>query len=485
MSTHTVPDTSVEYHLVRYDEEGAEVIDSDGTSASGAVLEAAATGVTDVFVLSHGWKGDVPRAVQQYDAWIGAMARQQSDRERMRAIEPDYKSLLVGLHWPSLPWGDESSPEVLLGPAVGDTQMHADDFAAEAAMDTGRLVDLYTSRLIDGGGNEAAVDSVRNALTTIIRAAEEPAVAERVARGELPEHLRPSYATLASVVPDQAGPIAAPGTDHADFDPQLTVEQWIGEVPTTGGDLLLGPLDGLAGIAKRAKDALLMPVRQLSFWTMKRRAVVVGERGMHELLRAIQTVAPDARIHLMGHSFGCIVVSSAIAGPVGEDGALASRLARPVDTLFLVQGAMSLWSFSNDIPFAPDSRGFFHVLLRDPSLVRGPIVTTRSAHDTAVGRFYPLGVRVVDDWLLGVDLPRFGGIGAWGIQGADARDVGILAATEHYGFSAGGIFNVEASRVIASGGGPSGAHSDINHDEVAHVMWQATAASVLGSRPSA
>ena len=36
--------------------------------------ELASEPYTDVFLISHGWMGDVPAAVGQYDRWIGAMA---------------------------------------------------------------------------------------------------------------------------------------------------------------------------------------------------------------------------------------------------------------------------------------------------------------------------------------------------------------------------------------------------------------------------
>jgi hypothetical protein len=489
MSNHTVPNSTVVYHLVRYDEHGAETAESDGSLASKKVLDEVEDGVTDVFLLSHGWKGDVPAAIRQYDRWVGAMTRQQADRDRIRALVPEFKALIVGLHWPSLPWGDEKPPVMLLGgevPAEPEDPTQTDEFADEAEMDIGRLVDLYTERLTAEGADEAAVAAVRTALTTIITAADDPAVAAQVNQGGLPADLVNAYTTLFERT-DAAteGAVAAPGADQDDFDPQRTLKQWVGEAgaPAPAGDLLLGPIDGLAELAKKAKDALLMPVRQLSFWTMKRRAKVVGERGIHDLVVAIQTAAPNARIHLMGHSFGCIVVSAAVAGPVSSNGNLVSRLNDPVDSVFLVQGAMSLWSYADDVPFDPGSRGYFRVMRTGPTLVTGPIVTTRSTFDTAVGKLYPLGAKIVDDVLLGEELPKFGGIGTWGIQGAAGHDTPVLAATEDYGFIRGEIYNVEASRVITNGGGPSGAHSDISHDEVAHVMWQAVTASVVGGNP--
>ena len=42
--------------------------------------------------------------------------------------------------------------------------------------------------------------------------------------------------------------------------------------------------------------------------------------------------------------------------------------------------------------------------------------------------------------------------------------------------SLGRIYNLEASDVIKNGSGPSAAHSDIAHPEVAHAYWEAVRA---------
>jgi len=66
-------------------------------------------------------------------------------------------------------------------------------------------------------------------------------------------------------------------------------------------------------------------------------------------------------------------------------------------------------------------------------------------------------------------------VGTFGLQGlgATAQDLPIQAPTHAYAFRPGTVYNLDATRVIANGGGPSGAHSDIAHPEVAHVQWQA------------
>ena len=75
---------------------------------------------------------------------------------------------------------------------------------------------------------------------------------------------------------------------------------------------------------------------------MKKRARSIGESGMHGFVADLMTAAPDARIHLMGHSFGCIVVSSIVGGPEARH-----ALPRQVDSVALIQGAVSLWAFGD------------------------------------------------------------------------------------------------------------------------------------------
>jgi pimeloyl-ACP methyl ester carboxylesterase len=204
---------------------------------------------------------------------------------------------------------------------------------------------------------------------------------------------------------------------------------------------------------------------------MKARARAFGEGGGHDLLKALmQAAGPDVRFHLMGHSFGCIVTSAMTAGPAG-----GSTQARPVDTLMLIQGALSLWSYAPEIPTAPGHPGYFHSIVRN-GRVRGPLVTTQSEHDAAVGRWYPLaaGVRRQVDY--NDQLPKYGAVGSFGLCGLDDRaDFGALkAASETYAFEPGRIYNLESSDIIREDQGMFvGAHSDFAHPEVGHAFWSA------------
>jgi pimeloyl-ACP methyl ester carboxylesterase len=219
----------------------------------------------------------------------------------------------------------------------------------------------------------------------------------------------------------------------------------------------------------------------LSFWTMKRRACRFGETGASELLGQLQTAAPNARFHVMGHSFGCIVASAAIAGPPGSPGPR-----RKMDTLVLVQGAMSLWSFCTGIPSRPERDGYFRRLIGD-ELVRGPTIITTSTHDRAVRVFYPLGAGARGDVAFDdAGLPVYGGIGTFGVRGSgiEIEDEQLNRVDEDCELRPGVVYNLNADTVIATSAGISGAHSDICHPEVARAVWRAAEGSQAGPMTS-
>jgi len=218
------------------------------------------------------------------------------------------------------------------------------------------------------------------------------------------------------------------------------------------------------GVLDSIKNGVLSGLRQVSFWLMKNRARSVGESGMHQFVGALQKACPNASVHLMGHSFGCIVVSSILGGPGGK-----ARLPRPINSVVLVQGAVSLWSYGDKVK-DENKPGYFNGVLKNKA-VAGPIVTTQSANDRAVGIAYPLAVGLVgqSDFAPG-DFPLFGGVGTFGIQGTDLiAALPMLDVDREYQFTSGRIHNLESSAFIPS-------HSGIDGPQVAHALWQAARA---------
>ena len=436
MTIETLAEIDLTYFLVSYDNRGNERSDDpdspDGFLSS-VILDAMSHGsFSDVFLISHGWKGDIPAARDQYERWLHAMNHCESDIETLRRIRDNFEPLIIGLHWPSLPWGEEDhSPAEPYSVYGGGVQEMIDD-AADKIASTPRAL----------GALEVIFDSVL----------EDPDPAF------LPSEVVAAYQILWEEAGLTAeGPGGAPGEDLAPFDPEGLYQDARDSAVTFSGGLVAG---------------LLSPLRQLSFWKMKKRARTFGESGAGTLLRKLQGAVPDGRnvrFHLMGHSFGCIAVCACVSGAGG------ASLQRPVDSIYLVQGALSLWSFCSEIPVAIGKKGYFNDIF-SLNKVRGPVLTTQSEHDTAVGKLYPLAAgaaRQVD--MAPDDAPKYGALGAFGARGPgiDIVDLPLGSTHSQYDFEEGRVYNLEASEYIMEGGGLSGAHNDIARPEVAHAFWQA------------
>jgi hypothetical protein len=99
MSIETVTGTGLKYHLIAYDKNGeARDDDRDGLMnqvALDALTTAGNESVTDELIISHGWKGDIPSAKDQYNRWINAMADCTDDIERMRQSPQGFRPLLI------------------------------------------------------------------------------------------------------------------------------------------------------------------------------------------------------------------------------------------------------------------------------------------------------------------------------------------------------------------------------------------------------
>ena len=440
MPTRQTPRHKLPYYLLCVDESGKERREADGTLLSERIVAAVGGSdprVTDVFVMSHGWKGDVPAAIEQYDRWIDAMAECADDRARARVARPGFTPLLIGYHWPSLPFGED---------AMGG---NAFDTAAGAGAEA--FVETWAARIAD-------TPAARTALRTLFDAALDDLEPERLSAAVIA-----AYQTLDREAGlGSSGPVAAPDSDRAGFDPQ---------------QLYLDSLDDEASFGGGLVGGLLSPLRQLSFWTMKKRARVCGESGGHRLLAAIRAAGgADLRIHLMGHSFGCIVVASMLRG---SDPGHALH----VSSALLVQGALSLWSFSQQLPGDGTAQGWFRPVL-EQQRIKGPLVVTTSRHDRAVGSLYPVAAgaaRQVAFDTSPAKLPTYGALGTHGARGAgvDAQMRALVLGdvTSDYALAPGGVYNVNGDAVIRKGGGASGAHSDIAHAELGHLFWNAVLAA--------
>lgn len=443
-----------EYFLIAFDAGGKERTEAGGlfSDVVNHRVGNAYPAITDVFLMSHGWLGDVPAAITQYDRWVRCVADNMP--AEIDVSPSNFQPLTLGLHWPSLPWGDETIPT-------------NDAAVASEAIPNKRSV---AAQLEDYASKISNTPKATAALQTVLSAAKE----SDLAAGLSPAVLN-AYRNLFEETGLPMGSLSQPGADQNYFDPNLIISQAHKRVSV------------VEGICESVRDILLAPLRVLSFWKMKERARIFGETGANALLSSLQKAAPKTRFHLVGHSFGCIVASGAILGPPNRP-----DLSRPVSTLIHLQGALSLWAFASNIPYPPNGRGYYRDII-DRNLVRGTIVTTQSRFDKAVGWFYPLGAEIAQDVKESINLPKYGGIGSFGMEDFDnlgdpqrdsdqLKHLEMKSVAEAYAFAGSVIYNLDANKVIKDGNGIAGAHSDIAHPEVAHAFWDAVLAGQKGAQ---
>jgi len=211
----------------------------------------------------------------------------------------------------------------------------------------------------------------------------------------------------------------------------------------------------------------------LSFWGMRERAIALGagDAGLGRLLARILAARPGVRVHLIGHSLGCVALSGALVQAAAAAGPHTA-------TFFLVQAAESSWAFSAKAPFFTGGSGKYQAVVAD-GLVDGAMIATLSSHDSALGVLYRLGMEFVLQRSYAAESPgqpaRSAAIGAAGFgfdpPVATAHTLPALAAgARHFAVSAGTQYSIDCSAVI-------GGHNDVDHVELARLFYAAVAAT--------
>src|SRR4029453_13350068 len=181
---------------------------------------------------------------------------------------------------------------------------------------------------------------------------------------------------------------------------------------------------------------------------------VVGRDGLGKLLSRLPRAAPGGRVHLLGHSFGARLVSFALSGLPAN----MTQTKSPVKSLFLLQGAFSHYAFADELPHDRTRSG---ALKGMAARVDGPLLTTQSLRDYAVGVSYPAASIVNNEDAAAFDSPsaRWGAMGHDGAQAVKATTLPLSAPRGTYPFSKGGWLNLDGNEVIIHGSLPSGAHT--------------------------
>jgi hypothetical protein len=422
------------YWEVEFDEAGRLTVPRGAPSVAGEVRSGP---ITDLFVLCHGWNNSRRKARELFTSFFQEM----QDVLDQRGAAPDRRTGVMGAIWPSMRWADELAASPVAGTA---------SFEAEPTSEGDLVTEL--GQVYRDPAQQATLAELARLLE---EQPEDHAELERFQR------------LLSDLVPPSG---AMDDTEEAGSS--LLVDGPMDEVFDLLGDEseISAPVGAVSldspfrKLWAGAKEGL----RQATYWQMKHRAGEVGRNGLGPLIGTINERQPGMRVHLQGHSFGARVVSFALAGlPEG---------ASPVKSMLLVQGAFSHYAFADQLPHDTARRG---ALAGMASRVDGPIVATHSIHDAAVGRLYPLASILAKQDAAAFDdfLARWRAIGHDGAQAVQADEVELGPVGTRYPYIAGGFMNLNGNNIIREGEGPSGAHSDVFHPEIA---WAAlTAAKIL------
>ncbi|MEO7714788.1 MAG: hypothetical protein ABIY70_01180 [Capsulimonas sp.] len=205
---------------------------------------------------------------------------------------------------------------------------------------------------------------------------------------------------------------------------------------------------------------------QLAFFEMQRKGVCAGIEAadfMDDLLNTDKNLG-DARVHLIGHSFGGLVMVN-----------LARHLGGPVQTLCLLQAAIASAWFDRETELM--------------GRIQGALACVFSGYDTANGFYYPFsnGGRLAAGYVGLCDCPadppaKPVPLGKDGLFASLSEPPRLNEEIRKYlrdekartGKPApwGKSLNLDASRLIYEGDPKlGGGHDDIFKDDVVHLMW--------------
>ena len=411
------------------------------------------TDTTDVIVASHGWNNTQEQAEQFYTDLFANFAAVAADQLQNKKIA------IVGVIWPSKRFTDvvdAAVAEQARGGGAGfGTSSTAADETIKAKLDViATMFDKKAAKKITAAKNQIGklesdlaarrkfVDELRSLLDESAAHEEDNSVLFFKLDGSVMLEKLKMPTPLVSSGGRGEGGAAALGA-HA-------------KTTTAGGAAGLG--DIFSGI----KAGAIRFLNYFAYYEMKKRAGTVGQRGVGPMLDRLADNVQ--RIHLVGHSFGCRVMTAAAATSTTDK----------LQSMSLLQAAFSHNGFSKSM------NGFFRSVV-DNRRIKGPIVITYTSNDRAVGVAYPVASRLAGTVAsaLGDANDKFGGLGRNGAQKMEPDEVAggidqLLAVGGKYSWRSGRFHNLESSKYIIN---PSGgdAHMFVTGKEVAWVISRALA----------
>jgi predicted alpha/beta hydrolase family esterase len=408
-------------------------------------------GVTDLFVMSHGWNNDADAARELYRKFFENLAAVAEPNDL-----PGRSFAILGVIWPSKKFDELVAASGPPGGAEGSASVKtAADKASDQLLEEKleEMKKFFTEPAQQKTLDEAKAllpdiaekGSVRQEFVNKIRSLLDPASAneEDASKTFFEDDGNELMKNLNVDEDDLDKEVAGDGEGSA------SLPLGVGTVhPAEGGAA------GLATFLAGFKAAAMNVLNFTTYFEMKARAGNVGKNGVAKL---VDKLAPKVqRIHLIGHSFGGRVVTATAANSSTDK----------IRSMSLLQTAFSHNGFSKSM------KGFFRSVV-DQKRVNGPILVTHTKNDKAVGVAYPLASRINGDVAaaFGDENDKFGGLGRNGAQKMENDEVikgNLLDAVGNYSFQVGKFFNLEGSDFIKG-------HGDVTGKEVAHAVRKAIA----------
>lgn len=357
--------------IIRFDERGQC---TSPATAQALLDHLKAQSYSDILLFSHGWNTDFSGATALYRDYLAAF-------EKVRAAHPlvGFNPIFVGITWPSAWFPADPGPELESVAADAGGKILAEMAAPLGDDDRQRLYALADAGSLN---RDQALDLVALLLPTI------------------------------TVAEDEVDSKA-----ELDADALLAAAKRLGQLSGGGPATNFDPATGLPDAAALGGDGGFDPrdiIRMLSLFQMKDRSGTVGARGVSILLRQLLGASP-ANVRLLGHSFGCKVMLSAVC--------VGAPLSRPVSSMLLMQPALSHLAMAETVPGRNGPGGYRPAL----TSVSGRIFTTYSAKDMPLHDVFHLALRRRQDLgeaeiaAAGEPPSRYAAMGGYGPRGAGER----------------------------------------------------------------
>ena len=414
---------------------------------AGATQKAAETfaqaGVTDLFIISHGWNNNMEEARALYKDFFTAV-RTLLDQNAVPGLNRKFG--IAGVLWPSKKFTDD---ELIPGGAASVTPTVR---TALLAKKIDGLKGVFTAPNADAILQEAkellpdleSTPAAREQFGVLIRSLMANMAGDSEDASKLfPKMSGADLMQRLAVVVLPGGP-ARPGGGAVSMGGAAN--------GAAGGAALFNPFSGITAAASNLLNLT-------TYYQMKERAGMIGRTAVNDLVKAVVARLPDVKLHVIGHSFGARLVTSLA---LGKEGVQPQKFA----SMTLLQAAFSHNGFADKFK----TTGFFRNVVAEHR-IGGPILVTCTANDKAVGLAYPLASLIAGQNAAGFGGPTdpFGGLGRNGAQNTTEAVAGELKPVGNaYDFKAGAIFNLNADRIISG-------HSDICKPEVAYALLKSVA----------